>query len=128
MLLVHLLLFILYGLTLSVMFFVYSLIAILIQLIITINFQPLKKVGLRYPLYDLIFLILLCFSHIVILERGLINIERYSDYHKAFVIIVILTAIIPILYIFFSHWLMAVLKDQCMHTTTAFLLAIHLYS
>ena len=107
MLLVRLLLFILYGLTLSVMFFVYSLIAILIQLIITINFQPLKKVGLRYPLHDLIFLILLCFSHIVILERGLINIERYSDYHKALMIIVISTVIIPILYIFFliGSWL-----------------------
>ncbi len=107
MLLMRSLLFIIYSLTVSSMFFVYSLIAILILLLVIINFQPLKKVGLQYPLYDLIFLILLCLTHIAILERGLTYTDRYIAYHKALTIIALSMAIIPILYISFlvGSWL-----------------------
>ena len=107
MLLMRPLLFIIYGLTLSIMFFIYSLIAILILLLVIINFQPLKKVGLQYPLYNLIFLILLCLTNIAILGRELTYIERYSAYHTVLTITVFLTVIIPILYISYliGSWL-----------------------
>ena len=107
MLLMRPLLFIIYGLTLSIMFFIYGLIAILILLLVTINFQPLKKVGLQYPLYNLIFLILLCLTHIAILGRELTYIERYFAYHIIPTIIVFSTGIIPIIYISYliGSWL-----------------------
>ena len=59
-----------YSLTLSIMFFTYSLIIILILLIAMINIQPLKRIGPHYPLVDLVFTSLLCFVHMAILGRG----------------------------------------------------------
>ena len=107
MLLMRSLLFIIYGLTLSIMYFIYSLIAILILLIVILNFQPLKKVGVQYPIYDLIFFFLLCFTYVAVLGRGLAYIERYSAYNTAFTIIAFSTVIIPILYISYliGSWL-----------------------
>ena len=99
MLSIRLLLFIIYGLTLSVMYFVYSLIALLILLIAMINIQPLKKVNLHYPLADLMFTFLLTFNHIAVLGRGLANIEKYFTYHTALTIISLLTGLVPLLYI-----------------------------
>ena len=112
MLLVWPLVFIIYGLTLSIMFFVYSFIILLILLIAKINIQPLKLVDSRYPLVDLIFIFLLGLAHIVILERGAIVIERYQTYHAIIAIIMFLATIFPLFYISFliGSWLFSRIK------------------
>ena len=63
MLLIRLLLLIIYGFTLSITYFVYGLITILILLIAMINIQPFKKTALHYHLFDVIFTFLLCFAY-----------------------------------------------------------------
>ena len=112
MLLIQLLFFIIFGLTPSVMFFVYGLIVLLILLIAMINIQPLKKVNLRYPLPDLMFAFLLSFSYVAILGRGLVNIEKYFYYHTALTILEFLTAFVPLLYITYliGSWLLSKIK------------------
>ena len=100
---------IIYSLSLSFMFFVHGTIGILILLIAMINFQPLKKVGSHYPLIDLIFSFLLCFTYIAILGRGLASFERNNAYYIFMSMIALLTAIFPILYISFliGSWLLS---------------------
>jgi hypothetical protein len=107
MLLVWPLLFIIYGLTLSMMFFVYSFIILLILLMAKINIQPLKPINSHYPLIDLIFIFLLGLANIVILGRGAIIIEKFHTYHSIMTIIVFLTTVFPLLYILFliGSWL-----------------------
>ena len=112
MLLIQLLLFIIYGLTPTIMFFVYGLIVLLILLIAMINIQPLKKVNLQYPLPDLMFAFLLCFSVVAILGTGLVKIEKYFYYHTALTMLTFLTAFIPLLYITYliGSWLLSKIK------------------
>ena len=59
-LLTRLLCFIIFGTTLTMMYFVYSLIAFLILLVAVVNIQPFKKVDSHYPSTDTVFYILLC--------------------------------------------------------------------
>ena len=77
--LIWLLLYIIYGLTLSVMYFVYGTIALIILLIVMINIQPLKMVNLRYPLTDILFIFLLSFSHTAVLGRGIAATGMHLD-------------------------------------------------
>ena len=107
MLLIQPLFFIIYSLILSVMFNVYILIALLILIIAMVNIQPFKKVTSNYPLIDLIFSFLLCFTNTAILGREIAAIEKYSAYHTAMTIIGFLTAMFPLLYISFliGSWL-----------------------
>ena len=107
MLLIWPLFFIIYGLTLSMMFFVHSLIILLILLIAMINIQPLKLINSHYPLVDLIFIFLLCLANIVVVGRGTIIIEKYHTYRATIAIIVFLTEVLPLLYISFliGSWL-----------------------
>ena len=109
MLSIRLLLFTFYGLTPSIMYYIYSLIALLILLIAMINIQPLKKVNLHYPIADLMFTFLLSFTYIGILGRGLANIEKYFSYHTALTIIGLLTLFVPLLYITYliGSWLLS---------------------
>ena len=58
-LLIRLFCFIICGTTLSMMYFVYSLITFIILLITVINIQPFKKVASCYPSTDTVFHILL---------------------------------------------------------------------
>ena len=101
------LLYIIYSLTLSVMFYVYGLIALLLLLIAMINIQPFKKVTSHYPLIDVIFTFLLCFTYIAAVARGITAIEKYLAYYTAMTIITFLTAVFPLLYISFliGSWL-----------------------
>ena len=107
MILIRPLFFIIYGLTLSIMYFVNGLIALLILLIAMINIQPFKKITSHYHLFDIIFIFLICFTHIAILGRGLINIENYFAYNSVITITGFLTAVFPILYISYliASWL-----------------------
>ena len=115
MLLIWPLLFILYGLTLSIMFFVHRLIILMILLIVKINLQPLKLIDSQYPLVDLIFIFLLGLANIAILGRGAIVIEKYHTYHAIMAIVIFLTAVLPLLYTFFliGSWLFSRIKYTC---------------
>ena len=123
MLLLWPLLFIIYGLTLSIMFFVYSFIILLILLIAKVNIQPLKLIDSRYPLVDLIFVFLLSLANIVILGRGAIVIERYQTYHAIITIIVFLVTIFPLFYISFliGSWLFSRIKIYLSQQLLSFL-------
>ena len=69
LLLIRLLLFIIFSVTLSVMFFVYSLIIFTIFLMAMINFQPCKKAAVRSSSTDPIFIVLLSLCCIIFLAR-----------------------------------------------------------
>ena len=123
MLLIRPLLFIIYSLTLSIMYFVYSLIALLILLIAMINIQPFKKIISHYHLFDVIFTLLICFTHIAILGKGLINIEKYFAYHSAITVTAFLTAVFPLLYIscLIGSWLFLRINIRIPFLTSCYL-------
>ena len=106
--LIRLLFFVLFGVTLSMMFFIYGLIALLTLTIATINIQPYKKVASLYSLMDTVFYILLSLVFIAVISRDTTTIG------KLFSIILIeifplLTTCIPIIYIatFISFWIIS---------------------
>ena len=104
-LLIRLLFFIIYGMTLSMMFFVYSLIVVLIYTIITINIQPLKKVASHYPSTDLIFYILLSLTYTGLIARDIYTMEKFFFN----IIMSIVTSFVPIVYIasLISFWMIS---------------------
>ena len=108
-LLIRPVMFIIYGFTLSTMYFVYAPIALLIFLIAMINIQPLKMVNLQYPLADLTFAFLLSFTHIAVLGRAFANIEKYSYFHTALTAIALLSTFVPLLYISYliGSWMLS---------------------
>ena len=97
--------YIIYGLTPSVMYFVCGTIILLI-LIAMINIQPLKMINSQYPLADLLFAFLLTFTHIAVLGRVIDNIEKY--FHTTMTVIALLSAFVPLLYISYliGSWLL----------------------
>ena len=118
MLLVWPLLIIVYSLTLSTMFFTYSLMVIVILLIAMINIQPLKTIGTQYPLVDLIFISLLCLFGITIMGRGVFI--QYSASHAILLLAELTASIIPLVYMSFliGSWLFSKIKHTCsMHTS-----------
>ena len=68
-LLIRILLFVIYGLTLSGVFFVYAIISLVVFLIAIININPYKKESVRYPSTDSVFFIFLSLVLIVFLGR-----------------------------------------------------------
>ena len=69
--------FLIYALTLSMMFFVYAVILLTVYLIVLVNIQPYKKTAIRYPSTDQVFFILLTFFYILILARGVTSNSYY---------------------------------------------------
>ena len=110
-LLIRLILFIIYGVTLSMMFFVFGLIALLIVLIAAINIQPFKKVAPHYAITDVVFYILLSFTYIAIIARDIATTEKFL-YNLITLIFVFLTAFVPIVYIalLIGIWIVSRLK------------------
>ena len=115
MLLMWPLFFTIYGLTLSTLYFIYSLIIVLILLIAMINIQPLKTIGPHYPLVDIIFTFLLCFTHIAILERVSSMYEKYDAYYTTLIAIGVISSAIPMIYTFFliGSWLISKINLLC---------------
>ena len=74
-------LFIIEGLTLSQMFFVYATITFAIFLIAEINIHPFKKVAARYSSIDIIFLVSISLCYVAVLGRS-IAITRNHGYSK----------------------------------------------
>ena len=108
MLLIRLLLFIIYILTLSEMYFIYGLIALFILMIAMINIQPFKKINLHYFLADLVFTFLFSFSLMAMLGRALVDLKHFY-YHTTLTIIALLTGLVPLLYITYLivSWLLS---------------------
>ena len=125
MLLIWPLLFTAYSLTLSDVFFIYSLIIMLILLIAMINIQPLKRIGGHYPLVDIIFTFLLCFYHIARLGTGVVAvlIETYNAFYDTLSIIKFLTSVIPLIYISFliGSWFFSKISIACIPAQLSFL-------
>ena len=85
--------------TLSILYFVYALIILLLFLIAIINIQPLK-LTVRYPSTDSIFFVLLSLSYVAALGRDSASTEKYS-YSTAMTLITFSAAFVPIFYITF---------------------------
>ena len=99
-LLIRLLFFILFGMTLSMMFFVYGLIALLVFLIVAINIQPFKNVAANYFVTDIVFYILLGFTFIAIAAQDIATTEIFL-FNLITLVFLFLTAFFPIIYIAF---------------------------
>ena len=104
MLLIRLLGFIIYGMTLSIMFFVYALIVLIIFLIAMVNIQPFKTT-IKYPSTDSIFFILISLSYVAALGGEIASTEKY--FYSTTMTAVIFSSFVPITYITFliSSWL-----------------------
>ena len=92
------LLFIIYGMTLSMIFFVYSLITFVIFLMAIINIQPFKKVAARYPSTDIVFYILLSLTYTAVIARDTASTGNYF-FNIISIILALSTAFVPIVYI-----------------------------
>jgi hypothetical protein len=79
-LLLRILLFVIYGLTLSVVFFVYAIILLVIFLIAIININPYKKESVRYPSTDSVFFIFLSLAYAVFLGRETAMTAKFEYY------------------------------------------------
>ena len=112
MLLVGPLLFIIYALTLSIMFFVYTMIVLAIILIIVINVQPFKEVTVHYTSTDPQFMILLSLCFIATLGMEVASIE-YFVYTLGMFVIALSSAFVPIIYITFLIVSWIVSKRKC---------------
>ena len=98
----RLFLFISFGLTPSMMYYIYAIIIQVIFLIAIINIQPFKKITTaHFYSTDVVFYFLFCFSYIVILGIPLANIENKSFYHIVLGCLALPSVVIPIVYI--SH-------------------------
>ena len=96
------LMFIIYGTTLSMMFFVYATVLLTILLIATVNIQPFKEIAVRYPSTDPIFLDLLILFCIAAIGRSVTDVYKIKDIHYAVMNVVLLcSACIPFGYIIF---------------------------
>ena len=111
--LIRLLLFIVYGMTLSMMFYIYGLIAFLTLSIVAINIQPYKKVAYRYSIMDIVFYILLSLIFITIISKDVVK-------RPSFIFSILLPSLIasvPIVYIatFISFWIISRMRCIKLH-------------
>ena len=103
--------FIVYSLTLSMMFFVYATIVIVILLIAMINIQPFKEVAGHYTSTDVVFHLLLSLCYISLIGLNNANSEN-RELNLVMLIITFLSAIVPIVYIILliSFWFISMTK------------------
>ena len=92
----RLLLFIIYGMTLSITYYIYGLIAMVIFLIAAINVQPFKKVAASYPSTDMVFYFLFSLAYNGIIVR---EVARTRNYFFTITLLLLLsTLFVPIIY------------------------------
>ena len=99
--------FLIFGLTLSSMYFVYAAVVFTLLTILLINVQPYKKTPSNYPPTDLMFLFLFNLIYIAILGRDHCNSEMYRYFHRIWIIISLIVGFIPAIYACFliGMWL-----------------------
>ena len=110
-LLFRLILFVIFTLTLSMIDFVYAILALVVILIAIINIQPFKKTAVRYPSNDPIFLVLLSLVFVANIGRHVARSEN-TFFHYSALILLALSTVVPIIYIIFfiSLWLATKIK------------------
>ena len=113
-LLTRLLTFLAYAVTLSMMYFIYGSIFLLILLIATINIQPFKKVVVHYPSTDSIFLIFSVILHITLLGRTITS--MHQDTYYIIMTLLINFVIVPMIYISFLIGLWFVSRRRWINT------------
>ncbi len=91
-------LFTLFSLTLSAMYFVYALIVLLILIITLINIQPYKKMSSKYPSTDLMFLSQLSLTYVAILGREYSSLVIYQYFHTLWIAVSLAVGFIPFAY------------------------------
>ena len=109
MLLTRFLLFVVYGLTLSMMYFIYATIILGVLLITIINVQPFKKVVVRYPSTDSIFFIFFNIFYICYIGRSVASINNDIYYTLLTPVLLLATGLTPLVYISFliCSWLLS---------------------
>ena len=111
-LMIRILLFVIYSLTLSGVCFVYSVILLVMFLIAIINTDPYKKESVRYPSTDSIFFIFFSLVYILFLRREIvmtIDLEHIEMTVAGFIF-----ASIPLFYttILITSWLVTRFKKR----------------
>ena len=91
--------FIIYGLTLSSMFYIYTAIILTLLLIMMINIEPFKKVTFKYFSTDITFFFLFTVCYIAMVGRQVSAIETVTSIYTVLAILAILSALLPFLYI-----------------------------
>ena len=111
MLLFRPLLFIVFGSTKSMTFFVYAIIVLATYLITLINLQPFKTTASRYPSTDTIFYILISLCYVIILGKDVEDRDR-TLYSSIAFFILLSSTFIPIVYTvgFVGFWLVSKTK------------------
>ena len=82
--------------TLSMIYFVYSLTALIVFTIAAINIQPFKKAAFHYPSTDTVFYILLSLMYTACIAR---DIATKGKFNTVSLIFAFTTAIVPVVYI-----------------------------
>ena len=96
------LLFLIFSLTLSTMYYIYAIIVLAIFLMVIINIQPFKKGSTVYfHSTDLIFFFILSYSYITVVGILLRSIKNDSIYHAVLGCLALPISIIQIIYITF---------------------------
>ena len=105
-LLIRVFFFILHGMTLSMMYFVYSLIAFTIFMIAVINIQPFKKIASCYSSTEMVFYILFSLVYTGCIMRDIATTDT-SSFNAITMILLFLTAFVPIVYMasLISGWM-----------------------
>ena len=108
-LILQLLLYVAYGLTLSSMFFIYATILLIIYMIALINIEPYKKIASNYIPTDLIFFYLLSFIYITILGREYSSMGRNMHFHAILMVASLSVVVIPVIYTTFliGSWIVS---------------------
>ena len=106
-------LFIIYGATLSEIFYAYAAILFVIYVILLVNFQPFKVQASRYPSSDIVFFILLSVCTIVLLGTDVMNRDpRSGQYSLIVCFFTVSFALVPVIYIIglIGFWLVSKIK------------------
>ena len=104
---IRLALFFAYASTLTSMYFLYALIIILSLTVLHINIQPFKETTVAwYSSVDPIFLLLICMMYVSVVGTNIESMLEHT-YLSVMVVLGLLTAFIPMIYIMFLmlHWI-----------------------
>ena len=89
---------IIFVLTLSSMFFIYTVIVLVSTIILLLNFNPYKKAVKHYAVIDAFFLIFLSILYISFLGINVVDIQAHS-YKFSFLVMSTMATIVPVIYI-----------------------------
>ena len=104
---IRLTLFFAHASTLTSMYFVYALIILIFLIVLHINVQPFKKTAVAwYSSVDPVFLLLICILYISVVGTDTGNMLGHANL-SLMIVLVLLTAFVPIAYITFLmlHWI-----------------------